>query len=75
MLKEKYFKFVYGETGTKPLSIEIKVRMISFWAKLIITNHKKLSTEIYSLSLSNFKFQVDKTYKIFLQNKYFIENN
>ena len=46
---------VYGETGTKPLSIEIKARMISFWAKLIVTNYKKLTTEIYAVALSNFK--------------------
>jgi hypothetical protein len=32
---------LYCEAGTKPLSIEIKAKMISFWAKLIVTNYKK----------------------------------
>jgi hypothetical protein len=53
--KNTYNIIVYGETGTKPLSIEIKARMISFWAKLIVTNYKKLTTEIYVVALSNFK--------------------
>jgi hypothetical protein len=45
---------VYGETGVKPLSIDIKQRMISFWCKLV--NERKLSSEIYSIVLSNFKY-------------------
>ena len=38
---------VYGELGRYPLSINIKVRMITFWAKMILSN--KLSTCAYAL--------------------------
>lgn len=44
---------VCGETGVKPLSIDLKQRIISFWCKLVTKS--KLSSEIYSIIWSNFK--------------------
>jgi hypothetical protein len=37
---------VYGELGRYPLDIDIKVRTISFWAKLISGKQPKLSAII-----------------------------
>lgn len=42
---------VYGELCTFPLEIRIKLRMISFWVKLV-QNEKKLSSILYRLMLS-----------------------
>jgi hypothetical protein len=47
---------VYGETGTMPLSIEIKSRIVSFWAKLVCPSQEKLCNNIYALLLSYFKY-------------------
>ena len=38
---------VYGELGRYPLAINVKVRMITFWANMIYSN--KLSTSLYAL--------------------------
>jgi hypothetical protein len=38
---------VYGELGKYPLDIDIKVRTISFWSKLISGKQTKLSAIIY----------------------------
>jgi hypothetical protein len=46
---------IYGETGVKPLSIDIKTRIISFWANLVIPTTNKLSCTFYSLLLSQYK--------------------
>ena len=40
---------VYGELGRYPLEIDIKVRMISYWCKLIRGKQSKLSTIAYKL--------------------------
>jgi hypothetical protein len=40
---------VYGESGRYPLEIDIKVRMISCWCKLIQGKQSKLSTIAYKL--------------------------
>jgi hypothetical protein len=40
---------VYGELGRYPLEIDIKVRMISHWCKLIQGKQSKLSTIAYTL--------------------------
>ena len=40
---------VYGELGRYPLEIDIKVRMISYWSKLIQGKQSKLSTIAYTL--------------------------
>ena len=42
---------VYGELGRFPLEINLKMRMISFWCKLV-QNDVKLSSVIYRLMLS-----------------------
>ena len=34
---------VYGELGRYPISIDIKVRIIKFWCKLIMGKQSKLS--------------------------------
>ena len=45
---------VYGETGVKPLSIEIKCRIISYWSDLVIPQQNKLPCLIYRILLNNF---------------------
>ena len=40
---------VDGELGRYPISIDIKVRMIKFWCKLIIGKQSKLSHICYKL--------------------------
>ena len=39
---------VYGETGRYPLEINIKLRMLNFWVRLL-TNQTKLSSMLYQL--------------------------
>ncbi len=34
-------EFVYGEFGTYPLDIDIKVKMINYWNRLISDKHEK----------------------------------
>jgi hypothetical protein len=43
---------IYGELGCYPLSIKIKLRMISFWNGLI-SNENKFSSKLYKLMYSN----------------------
>lgn len=45
---------VYGELGRYPLVINIKVRMISFWGKLINSQNSKLSSKLFHV-LKNYK--------------------
>ena len=40
---------VYGELGETPLHIDIKCKMVSYWASLITSKENKLSKMIYSL--------------------------
>jgi hypothetical protein len=47
---------VYGELRRCPLEIDIKVRIISYWCKLIQRKQSKLSTIAYKL-LNVKKFQ------------------
>jgi hypothetical protein len=42
---------VYGELGRYPITIDIKVRMITFWCKLIMRKQRKLSHICYTLVL------------------------
>ena len=44
----------YGETGRKPLHIQVKTRTISFWNKLTTGKQSKLSVTIYSLLIKLF---------------------
>ena len=40
---------VYGETGRKPLEIDIKTRTLSFWSMLVTGKQSKLSFIMYCL--------------------------
>jgi len=40
---------VYGELGRYPLDINIQVRVITFWAKLVCSNCSKLNTKLYNI--------------------------
>ena len=40
---------VYGELGSYPVSLTIKIRLISFWLKLISTPDDRISKQIYNL--------------------------
>ena len=44
---------VYGELGRYPNSIDIKVRMITFWCNIIMGKHSKLSHICYALFYNN----------------------
>ena len=48
---------LFAETGRYPLEINIKTRMIAYWAKLITGKSSKLSYQIYKymLQLNNFE--------------------
>jgi hypothetical protein len=50
---------VYGELGRYPLEISVKLRMVSFWTKLV-QSENKLSSNLYRLMLQihDFKFCV-----------------
>ena len=41
---------VYGELGRYPIEIDIELRIISYWTKLIRGKESKLSTIMYHLS-------------------------
>ena len=42
---------VYGETGSYPLIIDIKIRLVTFWLQLCQSKHKKLSCAMMKLSV------------------------
>ena len=42
---------VYGELGRLPLEIHVKLRMVSFWSKLV-HDENKLSNLLYKLIFS-----------------------
>ena len=44
---------VYGELGRYPISIDIKVRIIKFWCKLIMGKQSKLSHICFKLLYNN----------------------
>lgn len=44
---------VYGETGTFPLSVKIKIRMIKFWKRLVTGKTDKISFQIYRAMLND----------------------
>ena len=41
---------VYGETGRMPIDIDIKIRCICFWYKLVCGKQSKISSVVYRLS-------------------------
>ena len=64
---------IYGELGRYPLEIDIKSRIISFWARIISGKELKLSKIIYNLcyhmSITNGEhFTWLDNAKIFLMN-------
>jgi hypothetical protein len=46
---------IYGELGRFPIEIDIKIRMVSFWARLLLGKETKLSylsyKRLYTLSI------------------------
>ena len=42
---------VYGEFGRYPMEIQVKVRMIKFWSKLLTGKNSKISCKMYLLLL------------------------
>ena len=40
---------IYGELGVTPLSIDVSIRMVVYWAKLVSDNQNKISNIIYSI--------------------------
>ena len=42
---------VYGEFGRFPIAIQIKIRMIKFWAKILTGKNTKISYKLYLLLL------------------------
>ena len=43
---------IYGELGLYPLNIDIKIRMISYWARILHGKDNKLSCLLYKLMLN-----------------------
>lgn len=39
---------VYGETGVYPMSVDIKTRMVTYWAKLVDNTTNKLVLSVYT---------------------------
>ena len=57
---------VYGELGRYPLSISVKVRMITFWANVINCNTSKLTGILYLLASRNHNINsIQKSLDIF----------
>ena len=44
----------YGETGVKPLSVDIETRLVAFWSNMVIPSRLKQTTSVYNLILSNY---------------------
>ena len=42
---------IYGEFGRFPLEIQVKTRMIKFWAKILTGKNTKISYKMYELLL------------------------
>ncbi len=51
---------IYGELGIYPLQIDIQTRAISFWTKLITPESRKLSSMLYSMTLSHHNYSQKK---------------
>ena len=47
---------VYGELGRYPLEIRVKLRMVSFWTKLVQSENKR-SSNLYRLMLQIHDFK------------------
>jgi hypothetical protein len=60
---------IYGELGLFPIEIHVKLRMISYWAKLLTGKETKLSYFSYKI-LYNL-FIDENTLNIFTKTPYF----
>ena len=52
---------VYGELGITPLDIDIKARMITYWAKLVNEDQSEISHMIYTLLYKLDEFNIFKS--------------
>ena len=67
---------VYGELGTYPVSITIKVRLVSYWLNIISADENKISKQMYNLMYNlhqNDTYQSDwfKLCTEYLRSKWF----
>ena len=56
---------VYGELGVFPLDVDIKLRMLTYWARLCLGDKHNISNTIYSLLYNFFeslKFESKRSY-------------
>ena len=47
--KFTYSMIVYEELGAIPLNVDIKLRMLTYWARLCLGDKHKITNTIYSL--------------------------
>ena len=52
---------IYGELGVTPLSIDVSIRMVVYWAKLVSSNQNKISNMIYSILYKLHELVIYKT--------------
>ena len=52
---------VYGETGSPPLVLTIKLKMINFWMRMVIGKQEKLMSKMYRVLLNLFNNNVYKS--------------
>ena len=55
---------VYGESGVKPISVDIDTRIISFWSKLVVSQQQKLTNTMYGIYLKLFDTYTNTNVKI-----------
>ncbi len=46
---------VYGETGRFPLSVSVKIRMLSYWGKLVTEQCSKLASVVYNVFIDGYR--------------------
>ena len=64
---------IYGELGVKPISIDIKTRMISFWSKLLCHEGNQVASSMYQIIYDMQKKQHNKIRIFKLELKYRVE--
>ena len=66
---------IYGESGVKPIAIDVKTRIISFWSKLVLHDGNKVSASMYQILFHMRKNKIIKSEYIMhnkFRNFYFI---
>jgi hypothetical protein len=58
---------VYGETGRFPLEIAVKVRMLSYWCKLVTEKCSKLASKMYNVLLEKYHNELDVPWISFIE--------